>query len=95
MLALLLLLLQAQRYNRDGTRMKISANTLVRGGGGGSLILAKWRARTLTSCVHLSRLSFDFPRHFFFFTVFKRRRKISCVLRRGVGRNFFSSRISM
>lgn len=62
MLALLLLLLQAQRYNRDGTRMKISANTLVRGGEGGSLILAKWRARTLTgaSFAIIVRLSSSF-----------------------------------
>lgn len=62
MLALLLLLLQAQRYNRDGTRMKISANTPVRGRGGGSLILAKWRARTLTgaSFAIIVRLSSSF-----------------------------------
>lgn len=62
MLALLLLLLQAQRYNRDGTRMKISANTPVREGGGGSLILAKWRARTLTgaSFAIIVRLSSSF-----------------------------------
>lgn len=51
MLALLLLLLQAQRYNRDGTRMKISANTLVLGRGRGFINPGQVARTNINGCI--------------------------------------------